>query len=308
MKVKIFDVGHGGCALIEHPNGLLSMVDCGHNEATGFRPSRYLQEQLGTTGSGLLYRLVITHADDDHVSDLQSLYEKFPPTILVRNRSVSSADIIRIKTKETPLSRLLQQSPGITTFLKMHEHYTGPVYEVDEGGVDVRHFHVPANQLEEPTTDDLSLVTFAFWGNHGIFLPGDITARSMLKLMENQTFLDCLALVDVFVAPHHGRTSPECCSPGEVFKYCKPSVIVISDKLIEHETQEGSANYYGQYATGVSVPNGKYLAPSVRKVITTRNDGALEITFGGVKGSLAITTKVKSAPSLAGLFPSLSRF
>ena len=44
MRIHIFDVSHGFCALLVADNGNVMLFDCGHNETTGFRPSKYLTD------------------------------------------------------------------------------------------------------------------------------------------------------------------------------------------------------------------------------------------------------------------------
>jgi hypothetical protein len=61
-----------------------------------------------------------------------------------------------------------------------------------------------------------------------------------------------------------------------VFKYCKPEVIILSDKDIIHKTQEGQTQTYaGEVSGNGIVLNGK--TEQLRKVLTTRSDGHLWI-------------------------------
>jgi hypothetical protein len=56
----------------------------------------------------------------------------------------------------------------------------------------------------------------------------------------------------------------------EVFDYCKPAVVIASDKSVEYETQVVD---YGQHASGI-IWNGT----DRRCCLTTRKDGKLTIT------------------------------
>jgi len=47
----------------------VALFDCRHDDQTGFRPSRYLMRR-GVTG---VEHLVISHYDQDHLSDLPNL-------------------------------------------------------------------------------------------------------------------------------------------------------------------------------------------------------------------------------------------
>ena len=72
--------------------------------------------------------------------------------------------------------------------------------------------------------------------------------------------------MNVFVASHHGRESGYL---PEVFEFCSPELVIISDRNIIYRTQE---HIYAQHARGVRWPDG-----TVRRVVTTRNDGLIQI-------------------------------
>ena len=76
-----------------------------------------------------------------------------------------------------------------------------------------------------------------------------------------------LSRTDVFVASHHGRESGYC---AEVFNYCKPRLVVMSDGSINYDTQL-MASTYAQHTSGewFMTPSGQ----EFRKVVTTRKDG-----------------------------------
>ena len=59
MKIQIFDVQHGFCAYLVADNGNVMLFDCGHNDTTGFHPSKYL---LGCGCTGI-ERFFITNYD-----------------------------------------------------------------------------------------------------------------------------------------------------------------------------------------------------------------------------------------------------
>jgi hypothetical protein len=64
---------------------------------------------------------------------------------------------------------------------------------------------------------------------------------------------------------------------GEVFDYCSPSVVIISDKEIVHDTQK---NVHGDHATGILWSGG----PERRYVLTTRSDGMIAIKMNAAGG------------------------
>ena len=58
----------------------------------------------------------------------------------------------------------------------------------------------------------------------------------------------------------------------EVFTYCSPRLVVMSNGPIQHDTQLTTSTY-AQHASGelFSTPSGQ----EVRKVVTTKKDGAI---------------------------------
>jgi len=101
-----------------------------------------------------------------------------------------------------------------------------------------------------------------------IVLTGDLETAGWTELLKNATFRSYLAMTRIFVASHHGRTSGYC---PEVFNFCKPDIIIISDKEIVHQTQEQD---YSSHASGVSWNSGT----EKRYVLTTRSDGKITLT------------------------------
>ncbi len=99
-----------------------------------------------------------------------------------------------------------------------------------------------------------------------IVFPGDLTVAAWKKFLMNSTFCDLLRRVNIFVAPHHGREDGYA---PEVFKICKPDIIIISDKSIMHDTQKVN---YSQHTSGI-LWNGS----DIKKSLTTRSDGAIHI-------------------------------
>ena len=104
-------------------------------------------------------------------------------------------------------------------------------------------------------------------GNISFVLGGDLERAGWLALLQNQQIQELLRRVNVFIASHHGRQNGYC---AEVFNYCKPRLIVMSDGGIQYDTQN-MAGTYSRHAVGelFTTPSGQ----EMRKVVTTRNDG-----------------------------------
>lgn len=275
LVLRVFDVEHGACAIMVAPNGLIAMIDCGHNSTSGWRPSTFVRHNLKSTTIDYFF---VTNADQDHLSDLAGLREQgVNVRVLVRNGSPTA-----------PALRILKEVQGdltddVETFLQMHGGYHGYAVPFNDamGGVTCSTF---CNAFPEfVDTNNLSMATFIKYAGVKMLFPGDLEKAGWKTLLKNPAFVEELRNTDIFVASHHGRENGFC---EDVFKYVRPQVVVISDKPIQHETQEMVPDY-----RGVVMPNGVVLTNQLRRrhVLTTRRDGDIIFKFTG-DGNFQITT------------------
>lgn len=252
MRLKVHDVGHGGCITLLHDNGNSMMWDCGHLGA--HRPSSFLPHE----GIKRVDRFFVTNYDEDHISDLPLLWKNISLPLLHRNRSIDASALRRLKSQSGPISDAMEH------MLHMIQTYTGgppqdpPIFPNVE-------FSTYWNTFDEfEDTNNCSLVTFLNCNGLKYVIPGDIEKAGWMKLLERRSFQNELRDVKVFVASHHGRESGYC---EEVFDLCSPSVVVVSDDRIEYATQEMTAKY-AKHCSGIQF-NGR-----TRYVLSTRNDGS----------------------------------
>ncbi len=256
MEIRIFDVEHGFCAYVIADNGNVILIDCGHNEQTGFRPSRYL---LDNSCSGI-EKLIISNYDEDHLSDLPNLKRHLPIDILHRNPSISKEQLVRLKQVGGPLGA------GLQALLDLIGAYTSDVTTPpDFAGIELKSFWNVYPHFQD--TNNLSLITFLHYRDIHIIFPGDLEKLGWHALLQRQSFRDQLRSVNIFVASHHGRESGYC---EDVFFYCKPEVILISDESIKYDTQIFD---YSRHASGI-----QWGAVGKRYVLSTRNDGMITIS------------------------------
>jgi beta-lactamase superfamily II metal-dependent hydrolase len=271
MRVRIWDVEHGACAMAQHVirtglaeiGGRLAMIDSGHG--SGFRPSEYITQALGRN---LLDYLFITNADQDHMSDLQGLWDAgIHVPIVHRNPSPSAATMRDMKKQCGPLTRDAER------FVQICQGYNGFVAEPfnqNMGGITMSMFWNSYPQFTD--TNNLSLAVFIRYGKFKILFPGDLERPGWRALLQQPAFHAELVNTDVLVASHHGRENGFC---EDIFAYFTPSCVVISDKAKMHSTQETVPDYRAVVREqGVLVrTTGK-----VRHVLTTRRDGWIQFT------------------------------
>ena len=253
MRFEILDVEHGFCAYAIGSDGGVLLFDCGHGSVN--RPSTYLPDR----GITSIRRFFVTNYDEDHISDLLAVRRNLHIEVLTRNASMTSGQIRSLKTP--PIS------PAMSELLAMIESFTGGVTpeQLEPAGLRVWFF---CNDYPTFTdTNNLSLLTFLDVGAVSFVLGGDLERAGWLALLQKPRVQELLQRADVFVASHHGRESGYC---PEVFDYCKPRAVVMSDGPIQHDTQR-MAGAYARHALGTSftTPSGQ----ETRKVVTTRKDG-----------------------------------
>jgi beta-lactamase superfamily II metal-dependent hydrolase len=255
MDLKIFDVEHGQCALLEADNGARLMIDCGHNASNNWYPGAYLKDR----GINALEMLAVTNLDEDHVSGLDDLLDEVDVKWLWRNNLLTPAHIKEMKKEHG-------MGPGVERFVDAIKNVftgTGTNYPVFQG-LERRAFCNSPGDFDD--SNNLSTVYHLKCHNVGFMFPGDLETAGWLKLLEREDFQQALKQTHVLIASHHGRENGIC---EEIFAYTKPFYIVISDKGYAHETQETMAYYYGESRGGPFRSQGK------RYVLTTRNDGRI---------------------------------
>lgn len=277
MQVTIFNVAHGSCAyLVADPHSgttsNVALFDCGHHEA-GFRPSRYLARR----GVTVVEHFIVSHYDQDHLSDLPNLREIVSIRSLRRNRSLTPDQITQQKALAGPLE------PGVRAIIDMARDYNSdvtPQNRMDWGlaGVELVTFSNPFPRFQD--TNNLSLVAFVHHRNVSIVFPGDLETAGWEALLENSAFCDNLAKVDVFVTSHHGRSNGYC---ERVFDYCAPDIFITSDTMKLYGTQD---QRYDHHARGIRWDDG-----GTRRCLTTRCDGHIQLVTKP-EGGYHITIKI----------------
>jgi len=263
MRIHIFDVEHGECNAIETPSGDLILIGAGHNSSTNWRPSNWLRQRNQRP-----HCVVLSNLDRDHLSDLANLEPNIRPASIKHNNLVSPDWVERKK---------IEESGEVHEAVQMALHwirnvFTGsPIYP--NYGMEIAYFHHSPTTFQD--TNNLSVVTFVAYNGVGVMFPGDLETAGWREFLKNQAFVNCLRRTNILIASHHGREGGYC---KEIFNYCAPNAVIISDKPIQHETQ--NHNLYEQHSSGIN------FSGVLRKVLTTRNDGKITIDFPATGGCL----------------------
>ncbi len=270
MILRVWDVEHGACAMVQHAigqhGGKLAMIDSGSTD--DWRPSNYI---CGHLGRSTLDYLFITNADQDHMSDLQGLWDAgITIPVMYRNPSYTGEQMRQIKRQSGPLSADAER------YVSSCSSFSEPVaepFDLHMGGITATTFWNPYPTFTD--TNNLSLVVFIKYSNFKILFPGDLEKAGWRALLQRPDFRAELAGTNILVASHHGRESGYC---PEVFNYFSPDAVVISDKPIAHETQKMVPDYRRVVRDqGVRVRS----TMKDRHVLTTRRDGWIQFTVSG---------------------------
>lgn len=267
MLLRVWDVEHGACAMLHHHlngyAGRLAMIDSG--STADWRPSTYIKNTLGRNR---LDYLLITNADQDHMSDLQGLWgANIDVPVWFHNPSPTAADWQRMKMVGGPLT---DDAKRFITNCDTFSGYPAEPFDQHMGGITCTTFFNSYPQFTN--TNDLSLVVFIKYAGFKILFPGDLEKAGWRALLQRPDFRAELSGTNILVASHHGRENGYC---PEVFNYFTPDAVVISDKPIEHETQKMVPDYRRVVRDqGVRVRT----TMKDRHVLTTRRDGWIQFT------------------------------
>ena len=261
--ILIFDVGLGQSIFV-YPYGhsdYAMMVDCGHQEP--FHPIDFLVK--GNYVKTQIPNLTLTNFDEDHFSGLPYLRSK------VKIRSISFSK--NLSTQELRSLKQLPHSRALDVVCEMKDRYVNSWREYNPPYTKAI-FHLEKHHLDRHNTNNLSQVVFVEHYDSVICISGDLEDRGWHAMLQHEPNLKAwLARTNIFIASHHGRENGY---HPEVFEYCKPECVVISDKGIVHETQRDMTTLYGTHIKGTGIILNDDSA-NRRKVLTTRNDGHLSI-------------------------------
>jgi beta-lactamase superfamily II metal-dependent hydrolase len=259
MRVEIFDVGHGQCAVITAPNGRRMMLDCGDRlgEETFWTPSlHYFKDTIDI--------LALMNLDEDHISDFKGMAEDCTVPWILTNPTIGAREFALLKQ-----DGMGRGAKALAAWLSRPRGVPG-VAQPDFGAVQIRWyypFYIPGAVNK---TNDLSLVVVAQFGNFKIVFTGDLEAAGWRRLLALPEFRADVAGTTVFVASHHGRESGRC---DELFDLMRPQLVIISDNEHQYDSQDTNGWYRSRSEGAFFAHN----ALERRYVATTRKDGSMRL-------------------------------
>jgi competence protein ComEC len=205
LRVTFLAVGHGGCTVIEAPDGRTLLYDAGAIAGPEVT-QRQIAPFLWHRGIRRLDEVFLSHADLDHFNGIPDLLRRF--------------SVGRITLTPTFADKA---SPAVMHTLEKIGSYgvlTRTVYagqRLAAGPVLMEVLHPPP---EGPAGNEnaRSLVLRIVYGRHSLLLTGDLEGPGLSRVLQLSR-----QPVDVLMAPHHGSRTA---NVPELARWAAPSVVV----------------------------------------------------------------------------------
>jgi competence protein ComEC len=218
-RVTFLAVGHGGCVVLETPDGRVLLYDAG-TTAGPDAVRRVIAPYLWSRGVYRIDEVFLSHADLDHFNAMPELLRRFP--------------VIRVTTTPTFSEK---ESPGVDAVLTVLERHgverrivvAGDRFSAGSVTFDVLH---PPPVGPPGNENTRSLVLLLRCEGNAVLLTGDLEGEGQTLATERP-----VTPVDVMLAPHHGaknanapRGTSEKLEPGVMALWARPKLVVSSQR------------------------------------------------------------------------------
>jgi competence protein ComEC len=205
LRCTFLAVGHGGCTVLELPDGRVLVYDAG--AITGPEVTRrQIAPFLWARGVRRIDELFLSHADLDHFNGLPSLLDYFAvgqvtctPTFADKHTPGVGYTLDLLARRRIPI-RIVKAGDRLTA-----------------GAVGLEVLHPPAVG-PEGNENTRSLVLRVRHENHTILLTGDLEGVGLERVLATAT-----PPIDILMAPHHGSHRID---TAGLAKWARPRLIV----------------------------------------------------------------------------------
>ncbi len=206
LTMYFLDIGQGDSILIVSPGGRRILIDGGPYQSIVSELDR-----VTPVWDRQLDLVMASHADDDHISGLVSVVERYKVGRLLMNQTSK-----KIPSVVALLSELDEQSIGRDAF------YKGQIMTI-EPGLQLRGLWPDAKQTLGSTENDLSQVVVLEFGHFTALMTGDAESSVL-----NQALSDQVLGFDLLKVPHHGSAGG---LNDDLLQKMSPNVAIISSGL-----------------------------------------------------------------------------
>ena len=242
LQCTALAVGHGGCAVLQLPDGRVIVYDAGGLGHPSFNVD-LISRYLWYCRIRKIDKLVLSHPDIDHYNAMPGLAKRF-----------------RIGTIYVSRQMFTTMNDSLRELAVTIRYHRIPVMTVEAGNMlasgsdwHIQVLHPPTDHFEG-SDNAWSIVLNVERGSRRILMTGDVEDAGLDRLL-CRSYSTC----DVLFAPHHG--SPQC-RPSELLVRFQPEFVVISD---------GNSPSIEQQCEAYAI--------SGAKVFHTARDGAVRITI-----------------------------
>jgi competence protein ComEC len=186
LRCTFLAVGHGGCTVLEMPDGRVILYDSGAIDGPDVT-RRQIAPFLWNRGIRKIDEVILSHADLDHFNGLPALLDRFAVGQVTSTPSFAD-----------------KSTPGVRETLASLERHGVPLRIVQSGdrlsaGEVQMHCIHPPDKGPEGKENFRSLVLVIRHARHGLLLTGDLEGPGLARVVNLPP-----PRVDVLMAPHHG--------------------------------------------------------------------------------------------------------
>jgi competence protein ComEC len=205
LRCTFLNVGHGGCTVLETPDGRTLLYDAGAINGPEVT-RRVIAPFLWSRGLRRVDEVFLSHADLDHFNGLPDLLDRFAvgqvsctPTFQGRGNAAVCHTLAVLHKHRVPL-RIVKAGDRLSA-----------------GAVTLDVLHPPA---KGPTGNEnaRSMVLLVRHAGHAILLTGDLEGEGMARLLRARP-----ARAAVLMAPHHGTHRVDVAG---LARWCRPLLVV----------------------------------------------------------------------------------
>jgi competence protein ComEC len=205
LNVTFLAVGHGGCTVIETPDGRTLLYDAGALGGPDVT-RRHIAPYLWWRGKTKIDELFLSHADLDHFNGVVELLERFEVGLITLTPSFSQKELPGVRHTLAEIERRKVPARIVRS---------GEILTAGDVTLEVLH---PPEKGPEGNENTRSLVLKLHHAGHTILLTGDLEGAGMNRVVSRRT-----EPVDVLMAPHHGSKTANTPSLAE---WAKPTLVV----------------------------------------------------------------------------------
>jgi competence protein ComEC len=241
LRCTFLAVGHGGCTVLEMPDGRTVLYDSGAIDGPNVT-RRQIAPFLWTRGIRRIDEVILSHADLDHFNGLPALLDRFAVGQITSTPSFAD-----------------KSTPGVRETLAAIERHGIPLRIVQSGErlsageVEIEVLH-PLAKGPEGKENYRSLVLVVRHAGHTLLLTGDLEGPGLARVVALP-----LPQVDVLMAPHHGSRAGdqlELTNRTQLAFQTRPWIIVscqglpLSSPTKPNPFAVGGAQYFGTWPHG----------------------------------------------------------